>query len=570
MAITGFATENRTYRQLMGNGVAYHVPKFQRDYSWSEENWEELWSDIEELHSSPIRSGHYMGYLVISSEDNRNFEIIDGQQRLATLSILVLAALANLKKLIDADIDKNNNNQRLEELRSAYISYVDLETLTRVSKLKLNRNNNRFYQTYLVPLQAAPKRNRHPSEHLLRKAFEWFEKRLEAKMGSSQDKGVGIIKYLDSIADGLFFTVITVNDELNAYKVFETLNARGVRLSSTDLLKNYLYSVVDSRDPHYLKIEELDFLWDEIVGKLGEDEFTTFLRVSWNSRHSLTRKAELYKEIKKHTANEEQVFGLLRQLDLDADIYSVLGKPEDKSWNPECRKELKTLSVLGIRQPFSLLIVAKEILNDNDFARLLRACVVISIRFNTIMGLNPNEQEAVYNRVAVRVSRKELAQVGEIIRALKQIYPDDESFQNAFAKRAFDDKSRGTKIVKYLLLEIEQHLNSSRVAFDSEDNRCNIEHILPQNPDETWTAFDENDLTEFRNRLGNMTLLDASQNKEMGNKAFEGKRSAYEQSPFEITKGIADYDEWTPETINKRQQWLAKHAKAHWRLSEMD
>lgn len=89
-------TSSDTYRQLMGNGLRYEIPKFQMDYSWDTEHWDDLWQDICSLNVD--ESEHYMGYLVLQSSDNKNFQIIDGQQRLTTMSILILAVLKCLQE----------------------------------------------------------------------------------------------------------------------------------------------------------------------------------------------------------------------------------------------------------------------------------------------------------------------------------------------------------------------------------------------------------------------------------------------------------------------------------------
>ena len=228
-------TSNRTYRQLMGNGLIYSVPRFQRDYSWTSTEWDDLWRDIESLFEEGGEREHYMGYLVLQSTDSKNFDVIDGQQRLATLSILILAVLGNIQQLVDNDEDREKNIRRLEQLRSSYIGYLDPVTLIPKSKLNLNRNNDNLYQRYLVPLEPAPRRNLKATEHLMRKAYDWFFEAVENRF-SQYKNGQSLAQFIDSLSDKLFFTVITVNDELNAYKVFETLNARGVKLSSTDLL----------------------------------------------------------------------------------------------------------------------------------------------------------------------------------------------------------------------------------------------------------------------------------------------------------------------------------------------
>ncbi|MCI5163149.1 MAG: DUF262 domain-containing protein, partial [Candidatus Electrothrix sp. AX5] len=216
-----FNTANNTFRQLMGNGLLYRVPAFQRDYSWSADEWDDLWQNLLSLHTTEEEPIHYMGYLVLQSSDSKRFDIIDGQQRITTISILLLAAISLLHELAKAE---SINDKRAEQLRNSYIGYLDPVTLTAKSKLTLNRHNDRFYQDYLVPLQDLPQRGLNASEHLLRKAFLWFKARLKADLETS---GAAIAGFVDQTVDRLFFTVITVTDELNAFKVFETLNARG-------------------------------------------------------------------------------------------------------------------------------------------------------------------------------------------------------------------------------------------------------------------------------------------------------------------------------------------------------
>ncbi|MFM6517600.1 MAG: DUF262 domain-containing protein, partial [Microcystis panniformis] len=176
-------------------------------YSWTEEEWDDLWRDIENTLSPEGESSHYMGYLVLQSNDSKNFDIIDGQQRLTTLSIIILSVLANLKKLIDQKTDAEKNQKRMDQLRNSFIGYLDPVTLIPRSKLNLNRNNNSLYQNYLVPLLPSPKRNLKVTEHQMRKAYEWFE----SKIGSDYKTGEELAKFIDQLSDKLFFTVITVN-----------------------------------------------------------------------------------------------------------------------------------------------------------------------------------------------------------------------------------------------------------------------------------------------------------------------------------------------------------------------
>ncbi|MBF0520135.1 MAG: DUF262 domain-containing protein [Nitrospirae bacterium] len=562
MAVTSFNTSNQTFRKLMGNGLVYSVPMFQRDYSWTEEEWDDLWQDMITMGEQ----GHYMGYLVLQSNDDKNYNIIDGQQRITTLSLIVLAVLNNLQNLIKNNIDAINNNRRIDALRDTYLGYLDPVTLVPSSKLKLNRHNDKFYQTYLVPLDKLPKRKLKTSEHLLRKAFEWFDKKINERFDKVRN-GAELARFLDELADRLFFTVISVNDELNAFTVFETLNARGVRLSATDLLKNYLFSVVDSSGSHENEISSLEDLWEIIVDKLGGERVPDFLRVFWNSFNPLTRHSELFKVISKSVNNKEGVFKLVREMDHKSDIYIALSDANNTLWTQKQSKYISQLKMFNVKQPYSMLLASKEVLNDDDFTRVLRACTIASFRYNVIGSLSPNEQERVYNNMAENISKGQLVNTKDTILMLSSVYPSDEQFSTAFAEKQFRT-TRNLKLVRYILFEIEKHVSGK--DYDQDSDKYNVEHVLPKNTEDNWQEFTDEQMENYLYRIGNMTILTAGQNRDIGNKPYQQKRTFYEQSEFEITKSIAvENKEWTPDRIVSRQKWLAKQAVAIWRISEL-
>jgi uncharacterized protein with ParB-like and HNH nuclease domain len=384
MSVMNFNTANNTLRQLLGNGLVYRVPAFQRDYSWSTDEWDDLWQDIVALFGDDAEPAHYMGYLVLQSSDSKHFDVIDGQQRITTISLLILAAISQLRALSAAENDGESDARRADQFRNSYIGYLDPVSLVAQSKLSLNRHNDRFYQNYLVPLETLPRRGLNASEHLLRKAFLWFKERLQNHCG---DSGEAVARFIDQLVDRLFFTVITVTDELNAFKVFETLNARGVRLSSTDLLKNYLFSVISSEGAHDAELRNLEERWETIVGLLGSESFPEFLRVFWNSRNKLVRKADLFKTVRKVVQNKAAAFELIRELDSHARIFAALRNPGDSAWEKDARSALRQLQMFNVRQPLALLLAAYHRFGESDsagFVRILRAVVVVSFRYNVI------------------------------------------------------------------------------------------------------------------------------------------------------------------------------------------
>jgi hypothetical protein len=570
MAATNFKTENNTFRKLIGNGLTYRIPRFQRDYSWTDEEWEDLWLDLLGTLTPLGEPAHYMGYLVLQSGDDKSFEVIDGQQRLTTVSIIVLAILKNIQRLVTAGNDPESNTQRIEQIRQTYVGYLDPVTLVTRSKLTLNRNNNSYFQNHLVPLGALPQRGFRASEHLLRKAFEWFDKKVgEYIKHSSDNQGMRLAQLMEDMSDRLFFTVITVTDELNAYKVFETLNARGVRLSATDLLKNYLFSVLDRNQHDDHELLNLEDRWEAMVGRLGAESFPDFLRVHWNSRRSFARQAELFKTIRGQVATREAVFQLLREMEEDLDTYLALSSPEASGWAPDIKNLASTLRTFNVRQPFPLLLAAKRVFDAEEFAGLMRACVVISMRFNVICGYSTAEQERSYNAVSERIGRGEIKRLGPALGAMQSIYPSDAAFRAAFAEKAIrTTQSRNNRVVRFILCALEKHLSGQEMNFTSDS--FSIEHVLPQNPTSGWDAFSNDEAEALTYRLGNMTLLQSSVNKDLGNVGYGAKRALYENSEFNITaKLAAENAEWTPERVAAHQNWMSTQATAIWRIAQI-
>ncbi len=565
-----FSTTNSTFRQLLGNGLTYRVPAFQRDYSWTEEEWEDLWEDILGLFAEDGEPAHYLSYLVLQSTDSKNFAIIDGQQRITTVSILILACLGQLKELVAAGLDAEHNAKRREQFQHSYIGYLDPVTLISRPKLNLNRHNDAYYQNYLVPLEKLPQRGLKAPEHQLRKAFGWFTERIKSRHGLTVESGTKIAEFLDSLVDKLFFTVITVSDELNAFKVFETLNARGVRLSSTDLLKNYLFSVISANKVHDVELKNLEDRWERIVGLLESESFPEFLRVFWNSRNRLVRKTDLFKTIRRKIVTREQAFEIIRDMDQCAAIYAALRDANDPSWSAEEKRALGQLSMFMVRQPLAMLLASHVRFYESDratFTQILQAVTVLSFRYNVICNLPTHEQERLYNAIAQKVSNGTYGTGREILQALREIYPDDQAFKTAFAAKILrTTDSRNKRVARYILFEIERQ--QSGQDFDFESATYTLEHILPEHPNADWAQIDEAKQDQLIYRLGNLTPLEANKNRGLGNRDYATKRAIYPTSAFRITQAVAEhYDTWDEAKLEARQKQLAKVATSIWRIA---
>lgn len=533
MSANSFNTSNENYKQLVSGGGTYRIPRFQRDYSWKDEHWEDLWSDILELMEDGEDASHYMGYLVLQPRSGGVLDVIDGQQRLTTLSIFVLAAMRKLLELKDAGIDADNNNLRLEEIRRTYIGQLDPVSLSVSAKLTLNRNNDRYYQDYLTTLRTMPSRGFKASEHAMRKATEWFSRRIsdyiKQRNVSDPEQGPMLAALIDGVSRGLFFTKIIVDDDLNAYKVFETLNARGVKLSAPDLLKNYLFSVISRDSPTEPTDNELDAIedrWSDILDRLQSENVSSYLRTYWGYKNSFVREADLFKVIKKSITTRSQVYDLVRGLEDGLEIFLALSNPDQSDWESEEKENAKLLKLFSVRQPFALLMAAKEKI-PTGFGQILGAIVNITFRYNVISNLQAAEQERVYSRVAIGITNGSLTDSRSVISALRQIYPGDDVFRSNFAAKSLDtSSSRNKGIVRYILAKIEAQ--SASVTYSLPPPEITLEHILPVNPSGNWTGFNDVDISTEAFRLGNMILLESQLNHDAGNLPFEKKRISIE------------------------------------------
>ncbi len=544
-----------TFGELAGNGKTYEVPPFQRDYSWDKEEWEDLWLDLLALSNE---DDHYMGYLVLQeTKQAKHFIIIDGQQRISTISLLILAAV---KLLLD-----KGDKERAEDLQSTYLSSKDIATRINIPKLKLNYNNEYIYSGKVLQLDIPHNlAGLKPSEKRLIGAFNFFSKKFKDDFStqSTEEITAFITKCVDV---KLFFTSITVRDDLNAFKVFETLNARGVKLSTADLLKNFLFSIIFSPNSGSISHEERK--WHRINDVLGRTDVTTYLRHFWNSRYYPgERKSTLFKKIKKEVKNHVEAIQLLNDLDNNVSIYAGLSNPQSEVWTNEQSKLIEELNILDVSQCFALLMAAKGKFTEAEFNKLLRDIIIVSFRYNTIGGQNPNELERIYGRASAAIFKDEVTTARSVFEIyLKEAYLDDNSFKNDFQNKSINTQ-KYNGLVKYILSKLEIRYGGTEPELNSK--MLSVEHILPENPDDRWIdIFGLDDVDIFIYRIGNMTLLETSKNRDADRQLFKEKSKIYETSNYKLSGEQINAQDWNPSAISTRQHDMAKKAATIWKIN---
>ena len=501
------------------------------------------WSEEEEHH--------YMGYLVLEETGERLYKVIDGQQRLTTFSLLILAAIKRLKKI--------NEEKRADSLFKNFIGSENLTYLTVDKKLQLNRNNQ-FHYREAVDGNEIPRRNVKETVRLMRESIDFFSEKFAAI--SEGEKISGLV---EKMVNRMFFTTLYIGEELNAYKIFETLNARGVKLSSADLLKNYLFSRMDDMgDTPDNIVDEWDEKWEKIGANIAGKSYPEYILAHWNSHHKLVRQNQLFRAIKQEIQQKEQSANYLNQLVADCDLYGALLSENSEFWKDykinqqlaKIKKNVSFLRLFGIRQPISLLL-AGYLNFEQDFHSILEWVCVLSLRYNIICREHTGEQENLYNHICVEITKG--CKIDDIKKKLLTLYPSDEKFLEEFSEKVMPTKHSNKK-ARYLLARLEEFESNNTI--DEAD--LTVEHILPLNPNEEWIDdFGEN-WWQFHQRLGNMALLPSKEN--LAQELFEQKKEILLKSQYSINRNIENNSEWSIAEINARQKKLAKIAVKTWRI----
>lgn len=233
---------------------------------------------------------------------------------------MILAVVDTLNDLVKREIDVENNEKRIDLLITDFIGKKSLSSLNYENKIELNESNNPFFSTYLtnfrkpVNIKSAIKSNK-----LLFDCFNYYKELIKEEIFMDEDVS-SLISFVEYVSDSLLFIQITATDDLSAYLIFETLNDRGLDLSVTDLLKNYLFSIVDETDKSHVKN-----IWDVTINHVSYSGFPKFLRHYWMMQNGLIQEKELFKTVKRHINTPRTAFELLNSMSEVSEVYAALG-----------------------------------------------------------------------------------------------------------------------------------------------------------------------------------------------------------------------------------------------------
>ena len=380
------------------------------------------------------------------------------------------------------------------------------------------------------------------------------------------DHGDLLNSWVSFVENRAVVVLLRVPDDANAYKMFETLNDRGLRTSQADLIKNYLFGRSGDR------ISEVQSRWSYMRGtleSLEEENITVdFLRHALMAIRGFIRESQVYDTVQKLVKGEQAAIDFCSTLENLSTAYVATFNQEHEKWNgyPESfRRALVVFNRLNIRPMRALLLAIAFQFSPTNASRSLGFLVALGVRLLVASSTRSGSVELPLARAAHEVFSGDIKTTKALKRALHGMIPTNKEFRDAFAT------ARVTKaqLARYYLrcLEMAVRQDAEPWFVPTEDGSIiNLEHVLPKKPQCNWPEFTDDEAVVYANRLGNQALMRATDNSNLRSADFSTKKVVYAASPYLLTSEIAQRAKWTGSAISERQQRLAELAVDAWRI----
>ena len=566
--------ELKSIQELLAGDSRYYVPKYQRSFAWTADEVEELWDDV--LSAMGRRAEYFLGTIVVQKKGAGKFEIIDGQQRLACLS-MIFSSIRNALT--------SRSDDRQELVFSDFLgSRGYVRNALPSPKLELNKINNETYVSFVIRSQNLDdirtelrKKNLHISNKLLLEAYAFFMQEVTAQVGA---KGTRYDEFVEPLIDCLrtSFKLITIPvlTEEGANLFFESLNARGKELAVSDLVKNRLYSEAGDQ------VGRAQHMWEQMEIDLGRRPIPEYLRHFWIAKKAdekslLVREKKLYRAIVSEVKGKKaRTIQLLQDLTKSAGDYAKITDyslwEDDPAYDKNFDDALTELVMFRVSQCYPMLLNAIQLFNrPKEVAKVFRVVANFSFRYNIIGKQSPGNLERISGKIAYGIRTGAINSPRGVSDALRGVNPDS-TFRADF-ELAVMPKSRA-KVARYTLAKLNNYLvqvkrKRSELVVNPDEKKVNLEHVLPQKGGASWLTgvAKSGDIDGLVNRLGNLTLLTKKINHEIANKSFaEKKRLGFANSDLLINDYIKVARSWGSAEIEERQNRLAALAVHVWKI----
>lgn len=563
---------DKTVRDLLGSKRQFVIPRFQREYSWDKKNYQEFLEDM--LGNLIIKDGrisssqYFLGTVLFignfAEGTEQEIQVVDGQQRLTTITILFSAM---------SDIFLTLGEQTLSRQLFAYIMTED-DDGNEVRILK-SKTSYPFFSYFIQDKEKKMSPDATTEEeHCIKETYEYFRAQLtEAKLksmlkrkhGSEIVEALSEIDVLKALRDQVLnstFISISTTDREQANKIFEILNAKGKRLAYIDLIKNKIFEVLN-------KVEPADFAeetWKNIKETLsfGKESvgLATFYQHFWSSKYKKVSSNKLYEAFNSTIKKSETEYTeFIKELLKNAKIYMQIVNPKREDYNN--RKEyfgiVQSLScinnyfnVVQVRIALLALFDTKQRgIVDFTMLRDTLSCLEnFHFAYNAILANRTNRLEKIYSSFAIALRKSQTkAEAKCVIRdklvaPLDELFPTFDSFSEKFVALSFTKKDKVSNVkTKYAINKLNSLYSNNEVFA----NDGTIEHIIPEK--EQGNTLN----------IGNLILLEDNLNVEAGHENYANKCAVYAKSNYIWVKNfVAQHEQWDSSMIEQRAKEMAK------------
>lgn len=581
----------------------YDIPRYQREYTWNQRDWANLYDDITQNDA-----GYFLGSFIVvngtvnSKMDTIHYEVIDGQQRLTTLSLLLAALYTRIMEHKDS-IDDDMMLDDIRPLRNRLILKSD-KSMTRVIPQVQNHNleDYRWILKEHIGLDAIMQKPKFLGLRKMSKAFNYFYDRLGEDVGGRD--GIECVRYLLDICRLVCSAVvvqITVDSHADAYTLFASLNNRGVPLSAVDLIKNMLLGKVAGVDDG-----QLDYYferWQEVLHNLGDDYKTQerFFRQNYDAFRrevnkpfigesgsqlplgSVATRSNLLKIYEKRMEADGGALKVLDELTENSALYSKIIGLDQESLDSELSHQLLELSrAQGVASYLMLLFLFKKKdqleLKDETLALLVRLLVCFFVRRNLTDTPPTRDLERLFISICESLESeglKGIAAAEYIKKRLVDVSASDTSFKERLEGPIYDVNPDMTRYILTVIASpsVTKEMKPLWERYASGNYVWTIEHIFPQgkNIQDEWVKMvadgDMSKAIEVQEKqvhtLGNLTIT--GYNSKLSNMPFVTKRDRRDvyganvgyRNGLNLNDELVNTDTWTSEQIQERTDKLA-------------
>jgi hypothetical protein len=549
-----FGSHSESLGNLLGNNTRdrYIVPPFQRGYEWKEAHIKAFWKDVLKFQKevdNHLSSGKYfLGPIVIRKREKDVIDLLDGQQRLATVTIF-FSVLRDIATSI-------GTNDSIDFAKSTQTDLIAKEGGG--FALELGETDRDYFRNAIqVFPRASFPRAKVRTNRQIEAAYRFFEEKIKQQIvGSTPEATLTVLRsYRQTLRSDFVLAWISVSSERDAFRIFETLNDRGLRLSPSDLLLNFLMTEATPQE----RVEIRSF-WTDMIERMGRRDIARFLRHMWVSKYGDLKDIDLFSALKNHI-EDKRIKGVdfARSSAEDCEDYVALVTYGDGLGN--AKKHVRSiLAELDAQAALPLLLAGFQKLDNENFVKLSELILVFIVRYSILVGSDSSGVEDVLFSLARDLRNQTNSPVPDLRQCMLSIKASliSKSPSDEVIKAKIPDLILGSEAA-YVITKLADHMQAStrEVAVTDESN---LEHVFPKNPNENeWGGKANHEKLEpFLEHIGNLTIFGKRLNRVAANKEYSEKRLHYQsKSKIAMTLQLAnDYEIWNETSIKHRAQKL--------------